>query len=82
MDITIYSTTDCAACHALTGWLDSKGQAYTKKITDTDDTLMMEFMSVNDGMIGVPFTVITTADGKTVKISGFDRPKFQAALGL
>jgi hypothetical protein len=42
---------------------------------------MMEFMSVNDGMIGVPFTVINK-DGVTTKISGFDQKKFKQVLGL
>lgn len=82
MNITIYSTTTCSSCHVLTEWLDKQGIAYEKKITDTDPALMMEFMSVNDGMIGVPFTVIKKDDGSEVKISGYDQGKFKEALSL
>lgn len=82
MTITIYSTSICAACHTLTQWLDSQGQPYSKKITDEDPAAMEEFMRVNDGMVGVPFTVITADDGTVTKISGYDQAKFKAAIGL
>lgn len=82
MKITIYSTSVCAACHTLTTWLDKQGMKYQKKVTDEDPAVMMEFMNVNDGMIGVPFTVIKDDTGKETKISGFDQGKFKTALGL
>ncbi|MDB5175661.1 MAG: glutaredoxin [Candidatus Saccharibacteria bacterium] len=82
MNITIYSTTICAACHTLTQWLDRQDIAYEKKITDADPAAMMEFMAVNDGMIGVPFSVVTAEDGTVTKIPGFDQAKFKQALGL
>ncbi len=82
MTITIYSTASCAACHELTHWLESKNLPYEKKVTDEDPAIMGEFMSVNDGMIGVPFTVIKSDDGTETKISGFDQSKFKAILGL
>ncbi len=82
MQITIYSTSICAACHTLTNWLDKVGVEYTKKITDVDPAVMDEFMGINDGMIGVPFTVITASDGTITKISGFDQGKFKQILGL
>jgi glutaredoxin len=82
MTITIYSTSICAACHTLTQWLDKINQPYTKKITDEDPAAMAEFMGVNDGMIGVPFSVITDDDGQQTKISGFDQGAFKRALGL
>ncbi|HWB39185.1 MAG TPA: hypothetical protein VG604_02975 [Candidatus Saccharimonadales bacterium] len=82
MTITIYSTTICAACHSLTQWLDKIGQSYEKKITDADPAVMMEFMSVNDGHIGVPFTVIKDDAGNETKISGFDQPAFKKTLGI
>jgi hypothetical protein len=41
---------------------------------------MDAFMRANEGMIGVPFTVLTDDDGMETKISGFDLPKFKAAL--
>lgn len=81
MTITIYSTASCAACHELTKWLKKNNQSYEKKITDEDDAAMAEFMEVNDGMIGVPFTIIKDGDNET-KISGFDLAKFKAVLGL
>lgn len=37
---------------------------------------MDEFMAINGGMIGVPFTVITNKDGTQYKISGYDRGRF------
>lgn len=82
MKITIYSTTICAACHTLTSWLDKQGIEYDKKITDVDPTLMFEFMSVNEGMIAVPFSIIEADDGTQTKISGFDQGKFKQVLGI
>ena len=82
MNIIIYSTTTCAFCHVLTAWLDKQQITYTKKITDEDDAAMAEFMNVNEGNFGVPFTVIKDANGKETKILGFDQPKFKQALGL
>ncbi len=80
MNITIYSTSICATCKSLGDWLHKNGFEYTKRITDTDPAVMTEFMSINDGMIGVPFTVITTDAGKQIKISGYDQRAFKAAL--
>ncbi len=81
-NITIYSTTTCAFCHVLTAWLDKENIAYTKKNTDEDDAALVEFMGVNDGNLGVPFTVITDDKGAQTKIIGFDKPAFQAALNI
>jgi glutaredoxin len=82
MDITIYSTSSCSACDGLAAWLTQNGKSYTKKIVDTDDDLMDEFMAINGGMIGVPFTVITTDDGSKHKISGYDRNQFKQVLNI
>ena len=82
MSIVIYSTSTCSACEVLMEWLDKQGISYDHKITDEDPAAMAEFMSVNDGMIGVPFTVITAEDGTQTKISGYDQLKFKQALGL
>jgi glutaredoxin len=82
MTITIYSTANCAACHELTRWLEQLGLPYVKKITDQDEAAMDEFMAVNDGMIAVPFTIITDEQGGRTKISGFDQKAFKAALHL
>lgn len=82
MNITMYSTSSCAACKNVGDWLDKNGFSYDKKVTDTDQAVMDEFMAVNDGMIGVPFTVITTDDGNETKISGFDQKAFKTALNV
>jgi glutaredoxin len=82
MNVTIYSTTTCATCHLVTGWLEKQNVNYTKKDTDVDEAAMAEFMDVNDGFIGVPFTVITADDGTQSKITGFDQTKFRNALQI
>lgn len=82
MQITMYSTTTCTTCIGLEKWLTQEGFAYDKKMADSDDSIMAEFMSVNDGMIGVPFTVLTADDGTVTKISGYDRAGFMRALGI
>jgi glutaredoxin len=72
MNITIFSTTTCSTCHVLTEWLDKEGLSYIKKEVDTDPIAMAEFMGINDGMVGVPFTVIDKEDGEQTKFSGYD----------
>lgn len=81
MNITVYSTTNCGVCHAEMQWLDSKEISYTNKVVDEDAAAMEEFLNVNEGMIGTPFTVVEDT-GKIVKIAGFDQPKLKAALGM
>lgn len=80
MHIVIYSTTNCAACHSLAGWLDKQGQAYTIRVVDTDPLVMKEFLALSKGRIGVPFSVLTDKDGTETTISGFDLPRFKSAL--
>ena len=82
MQITIYSTTTCTTCVGLEKWLAQEGFTYEKRMADTDPAIMAEFMSVNDGMIGVPFTVITNDDGLVIKISGYDRKQFKEVLDI
>lgn len=77
MNITIYSTTTCAFCHVLTAWLEKENISYIKKNTDEDESVFAEFMSVNDGNLGVPFTVIKDDDSNETKILGFDQTKFR-----
>jgi glutaredoxin len=81
MKTVIYSTSSCAACHTLTNWLDSKNVSYEKRVIDENSNDMEEFMSLNDGMIGVPFSVIYNDDGKIQsKITGFEPKKFSEVL--
>jgi hypothetical protein len=63
-------------------WLDSKNIVYTQVVTDEDPAGMMEFMKVNEGAIGVPFTVVKDTTGKITKISGYDQGKFKQVLGI
>lgn len=81
MTITIYSTSICAFCKAEAGWLESKKIDFTKKVVDEDPAAMAEFMEVNEGNIGVPFTVIEK-DGQTIKIAGFDQKKLSTVLDI
>ena len=80
--ITIYSTTTCSSCRVLMTWLDRENVTYTKKMTDEDVGVMAEFMNINDGALGVPFTVIKYISDSETKILGFHKPKFKEALGL
>ena len=82
MTVTIYSTSICAACRTLTGWLDKQHVPYTKKVTDEDPAVMAEFMAVNEGNIGVPFSIVVDDAGQETKIPGFDQAAFKQALGL
>jgi glutaredoxin 3 len=82
MNVTIYSTTTCSFCHVLYTWLDNNNIPFRKVLTDEDPAGMEEFMSVCDGAISVPLTVITDEHGVQTKITGLDRPKLKVALGL
>ncbi len=81
MNVTLFSTTNCVIYHMEMQWLDKQGITYDKKVVDEDESAMGEFMQVNDGMFGTPFTVIEN-NGAVTKIAGFDQPKFKAALSL
>lgn len=63
-------------------WLDKEKIPYSKRMTDEDEGAMAEFMNVNDGAFGVPFTVIEYESGAETKIIGFHKAKFKEALGL
>lgn len=80
--VTIFSTTTCSSCRVLMTWLDKENVTYSKKMTDKDEAAMAEFLNVNDGALGVPFTVICYDSGVETKIHGFHKPKFKEALRL
>lgn len=82
MNITIFSTTTCSTCHILEQWFDKQGIKYDIKVTDSDPQAMAEFMAVNDGMIGVPFTVIDKDDGTQTKFSGYDVGELKKLLNV
>jgi glutaredoxin len=81
MNITVFSTTHCGVCHALMQWMDKNNIGYVNKIVDEDGSAMQDFLDVNDGMIGTPFTVIDN-EGEITKIAGFDQKRFKQALSL
>ena len=80
--VTVFSTTTCSSCKVLMSWLEKENVSYVKKMTDEDEEAMAEFMKVNDGAFGVPFTVIEYESGPETKIIGFHKSKFKEALGL
>ena len=81
MDITIFSTSICAICHAEMKWFDKKGIGYNHVVVDESDKAMDQFMKATDGMIqSPPFTVIKKEDGSVVKIAGFDQKKLLLAI--
>ena len=80
--IKIYSTHTCPYCKMLKSWLDGKKIGYTNVFVDDDQAGMEEMLKISDGHMGVPFSMVTKDDGTEVKIIGFDKPKFQEALGV
>ena len=79
-DVLIYSTHSCPYCKMLKSWLEERGQIYEDKFVDDDKVAMEEMMKISDGHLGVPFSVVTKADGTSTKIIGFDKAKFEEAL--
>ena len=72
--ITIYSATWCAFCHAAKDYLDKKGVKYTDKDVDADRDNALEAMQLS-GQTGIP---VLNINGQV--IVGFDRPRIDAAL--
>ncbi len=79
--VTIYSTATCGFCKMLKSYLHSKDIEFKEKHVDEDPNLAKELMDVSHQM-GVPFSVIEEDGKEDVKILGYDRPKFDQALGL
>lgn len=73
-NVTIYSASWCAFCHAAKEYLDKKGVKYTEKDVDSDRAIAEESMRLS-GQTGIPVLDI----GGQV-IVGFDRPRIDAAL--
>ncbi|MFZ2545203.1 MAG: glutaredoxin domain-containing protein [Candidatus Saccharimonadales bacterium] len=79
MKITIYSTTTCPYCVILKRWLESQSIEFTNYMVDKNPIAAQHMVNIS-GQMGVPFSTIEYDDGKTEKILGFDRQKFEAAL--
>ncbi|HEY4160618.1 MAG TPA: glutaredoxin family protein [Candidatus Saccharimonadales bacterium] len=72
--VTVYSATWCAFCHAAKDYLDKKGVKYTDKDVDSSPNIAQEAVAVS-GQTGIPVLKI----GDQI-IIGFDRPRIDAAL--
>ena len=81
MKITIYSTKTCPYCIMLKRWLDEKSVPYTNHYVEDDHAAAEKMVSLS-GQMGVPFSTIEFDDDKIIKILGFDRPQFEAALNM
>ncbi len=79
MKITIYSTRTCPYCNMLKSWLDKKEISYTNYNVDLNPMAAQAMVALS-GQMGVPFSTIEYEDGRTEKILGFDRLRFEAAL--
>jgi glutaredoxin len=82
MEVTVFSATSCAVCHAEMKWLDSKDVTYKNIVIDESDENMEEFMSATNGQaFGTPVTLIKQGDDTQV-FMGFDRTKLQSVLAV
>jgi glutaredoxin 3 len=72
--VTIYSATWCAFCHAATDYLDKLGVKYQDKDIEKDPAAGLEAVD-KSGQRGIP--VIDIAGDIII---GFDRPRIDAAL--
>ncbi len=72
--VTVYSATWCAFCHAAMEYLDKLGVKYTDKDVEKDPAAGLEAVEKSDQR-GIPVLDI----GGDI-IIGFDRPRIDAAL--
>jgi glutaredoxin len=80
MQITIYVTGGCPYCMMLKDYLNSKSISFTEKLVDQDETAKKEILSISNGFMGVPFTVVTKDNGEKITIIGFDKGKIDEIL--
>ena len=73
-NVTVYSATWCAFCHAAKDYFDKLGVKYTDKDVESDPAAGLEAVAKSDQR-GIP--VIDIAGDIIV---GFDRPKIDASL--
>jgi glutaredoxin-like YruB-family protein len=73
-NVTIYTATWCAFCHAAKDYFDKQGVKYTDKDVEHDPTAFNEAVT-KSGQRGIP---VIDIDGTI--IVGFDRPRLDAAL--
>jgi glutaredoxin-like YruB-family protein len=73
-NITIYSASWCAFCHAAKAYFDKLGIKFTDKDIESDPKIAQEAID-KSGQTGIP---IIDIDGDI--IIGFNRPKIDEAL--
>ena len=73
-NVTVYSASWCAFCHAAKQYLDKLGVKYTDKDVESDRALAEEAQA-KSGQSSIP-----VIDINGTIILGFDRPKIDAAL--
>jgi glutaredoxin 3 len=79
--IKIYSASWCSFCQAEKRFFDKHNIKYDEVDVEANDAEAREMVKLS-GQMGVPFTVITADDGRTVSVLGFDQPRLAQALGL
>jgi len=62
-------------------WLDEKKIEYTVYDVDENPIAAQNMVRIS-GQMSVPFSTVENDDGKVVNISGFNRIKFNEALGI
>lgn len=80
-DVTVYSTPTCHFCVILKNYLDEKGVKYFHYDVSANQKKAQEMMD-KSGQMGVPVTIIKTADNKEEVIVGFDKNKIDELLKL
>lgn len=66
----------------LKDYFKEKNIAYSEKLVDIDEAARDEMMTSSGGFLGVPFTAITSDDGKKETVLGFDKGKINSLLGI
>lgn len=82
MVITIYTINDCPFCKKEKDYLTSHNLPFIEKNLESNREYLEEMMAVSDKFAGVPFTDINKDDGTRVKLKGFTKEEFDAALGF
>lgn len=79
--IKMYTTHTCPYCFMLKDYLTKHDVAFEEVYIDADPKGAVEAIDTC-GSMGTPCTHITLDNGEEVKILGFNKPKFDEALGL
>lgn len=78
-DITIFTRTTCAPCHAVKKFLRNKNVAFNEVNVDENPEAQKEAMAITGYSI-VPLTIITKIDGSKNVITGMNFSDLAAAI--